>query len=176
MWMSIILIGLLIGTVFGFFLERAGVLNPDVIVGQFQWRRFTMLRVFSSAIITGLSIYWVLDTLGFGHLNWKCTKIYLDLLGGGLLGIGVALAGSCPGTVLGQVGLGYKDAWMTVLGGLAGAWTYLHTKDHVIALLGDWPNEVVMVPQVLGISLHTTTAIFIVAFSLFLFLTRKLPA
>ena len=41
-----------------------------------------------------------------------------------MLGVGIALAGACPGTSLAQIGAGYKDAWFVVLGGIAGAMSY----------------------------------------------------
>jgi uncharacterized membrane protein YedE/YeeE len=46
------------------------------------------------------------------------------VVGGLLLGIGIVLAGACPGTALAQLGAGYKDTWAVIAGGLAGAFTY----------------------------------------------------
>jgi len=42
-------------------------------------------------------------------------------IGGGMLGVGMVVAGACPGMVLPQIGTGVPNAGFTVLGGLAGA-------------------------------------------------------
>ena len=168
--------GLFIGTLFGLFLERSGVLNPTVIIGQMQWRRFKMLRVFLSAIITGLIIYSVLEYLGYERLNWKVLKINKDIVGGALLGIGIAFAGSCPGTVLGQIGAGYKDALITIMGGFAGAFTFLLTHDYISQTLGDHPNIVLNLPQLLGFPAFVVSGALVIFFTIFLIAIRKLPS
>src|SRR3546814_7801523 len=48
---SAILIGLAMGLVFGFALEKSRVFEPGIILGQMQLRNFTMLKVFLSAEI-----------------------------------------------------------------------------------------------------------------------------
>lgn len=121
-----IVIGLAMGAVFGFALEKSRVFEPGMIVGQMQLRNFTMLKVFLAAVATGLVVLAALHGLGFIKLSPKAT-VYGATIGGGLvLGAGIALAGACPGTVLAQVGVGYKDAWFTLLGGLAGALTFVY--------------------------------------------------
>lgn len=47
-----------------------------------------------------------------------------DIVGGMLLGVGISIAGACPGTVFAQIGAGYRDAWFTVAGGILGAMTF----------------------------------------------------
>ena len=48
-----IIVGLLMGTVFGFALEKSRVFEPGIIVGQMQLRNFIMLKVFLTAVATG---------------------------------------------------------------------------------------------------------------------------
>lgn len=57
------------------------------------------------------------------------------VVGGLLLGTGIALAGACPGTVLAQVGVGYRDALFTLLGGLAGATAFGYAEPSLAPLL-----------------------------------------
>jgi hypothetical protein len=45
-----------------------------------------------------------------------------------LRGTGIALAGACPGTVLAQIGAGYRDALFTLVGGLFGAIAYSYAE------------------------------------------------
>ncbi len=119
-----ILIGLATGIAFGFALEKSRVFEPGVIVGQMQLRNFLMLKIFLAAVITGLVVLAVLNGMFGVKLSLKPLLLQADLIGGLVLGIGIALAGACPGTSLAQIGAGYRDAWFVVLGGVAGAMSY----------------------------------------------------
>jgi len=122
-----ILLGLAMGAAFGFFLEKARVFEPAVIIGQVQLRSFLMLRVFLAGVAAGLIVLAVLHGFGLVKLAPKALLPMADIVGGLFLGAGIALAGACPGTVLAQIGAGYRDAWATLAGGLLGAlaFTYL---------------------------------------------------
>lgn len=117
-------VGLLMGIVFGFALEKSRVFEPGVIVGQMQLRNFIMLKVFLTAVATGAVVLAVLNGFGVVKLQPKAALYAADIVGGLLLGTGIALAGACPGTVLAQVGVGYRDALFTLAGGICGALAY----------------------------------------------------
>lgn len=136
---SAILIGLAMGVVFGFALEKSRVFEPGAIVGQMQLRNFTMLKIFLSAVATGLVVLAALHGGGLIKLHPKATLLAADVVGGLLLGGGIALAGACPGTVFAQIGAGYRDARLTLLGGLAGAlaFTYLQPTLAPLLRIGD---------------------------------------
>ena len=116
-----VVLGLLMGVAFGFALEKGRVFEPGVIVGQMQFRTFTMLKMFLSALATGLVVLALLNGVWDVALHPKATHFVANLAGGALLGIGITLAGACPGTLLAQIGAGYKDAWFALAGALAGA-------------------------------------------------------
>jgi hypothetical protein len=136
--LTAILIGLAMGAVFGFALEKSRVFEPGVIVGQMQLRNFLMLKIFLTAVATGLVILAVLHGFGFTKLFPKPTLYGADIIGGLLLGAGIALAGGCPGTIAAQIGAGYRDAWFTLAGGLLGAvaFTYLEPALNPVLLSG----------------------------------------
>ncbi len=129
------LIGLAMGTVFGFVLEKSRVFEPGMIVGQMQLRNFIMLKVFLTAVATGAVVLAALHGFGLVGLYPKPTFYAADVLGGILLGGGIALAGACPGTVLAQVGVGYRDAIFTLLGGIAGATAFGYAEPALGPLL-----------------------------------------
>ena len=52
--LTAVIIGVLMGIVFGFALEKSRVFEPGMIVGQMQMRNFIMLKVFLTAVVTGL--------------------------------------------------------------------------------------------------------------------------
>jgi hypothetical protein len=123
-----IAIGLLMGIAFGFALEKSRVFEPGIIVGQMQLRNFIMLKVFLTAVATGAIVLAVLNGFGFVKLHPKAALYAADVIGGLLLGAGIALAGACPGTTLAQVGAGYRDAVFTLVGGIAGAVVYAYAQ------------------------------------------------
>ena len=122
--LTAVIIGVLMGTVFGFALEKSRVFEPGMIVGQMQMRNFIMLKVFLTAVVTGLIIIGIMHGFFGGKLYPKSLLYGADIIGGLLLGAGITLAGACPGTVFAQIGVGYKDSWLILIGGLAGALTF----------------------------------------------------
>lgn len=136
-----ILIGLAMGLVFGFALEKSRVFEPGVIVGQMQLRNFTMLKIFLAAVVTGLVVLAALQGFGLVRLVPKATIYGADIVGGLILGAGIALAGACPGTVLAQIGAGYRDAWATVVGGLLGALVYSYLDPTIAPMVAGGPGR-----------------------------------
>ncbi|WP_430437147.1 YeeE/YedE thiosulfate transporter family protein [Oceanibaculum nanhaiense] len=130
-----ILTGLAMGVVFGFALEKSRVFEPGMIVGQMQLRNFVMLKIFLSAVVTGLVILAVLYGFGIVKLHPKGTLFIADIAGGLLLGAGITLAGACPGTVAAQIGAGYKDSWFTLAGGVLGALVFAYLEPTLAPLL-----------------------------------------
>ncbi|HYH37554.1 MAG TPA: YeeE/YedE thiosulfate transporter family protein [Azospirillum sp.] len=123
-----VVVGLLMGAVFGVALEKSRVFEPGMIIGQFQFRNFIMLKIFLTAVTTGLVVLAALDGLGLIRLAPKATLFAADVGGGLLLGAGIALAGACPGTVAAQIGAGYRDALGTLAGGIAGAGLFMYLQ------------------------------------------------
>jgi uncharacterized protein len=169
-----ILFGISIGIVFGFALEKSNVIDPKIIIGQFQFRKFTMLKVFLSAIATGLVVFSIFFTLGWDRLIWKTTIFSYDIVGGLLLGVGVALAGACPGTVFAQIGAGYKDAWVTLMGALSGAIFYAKFKTQILHLFGSvWPNEKLTIDGLLNCPFWLVAFVFVLVIIVTLYFVEK---
>ena len=116
-----ILLGLGMGAVFGLALEKSRVFEPGAIVSQMQLRTFLMLKIFLTAVATGLVLLAALNGVLGVKMYPKALVWPADIVGGLLLGAGISIAGACPGTVFAQLGAGYRDAWFTVIGGIAGA-------------------------------------------------------
>jgi hypothetical protein len=123
-----IVVGVAMGIVFGFALEKSRVFEPGMIVGQMQLRNFIMLKVFLTAVATGAVVLAALNGYGYVKLAPKAALYSADIIGGLILGAGIALAGACPGTTLAQIGAGYRDAFFTLLGGLFGAVAYIYAQ------------------------------------------------
>ena len=122
--LSAVVLGLAMGAVFGIALEKSRVFEPGAIISQMQLRTFLMVKIFLTAVITGLIVLAVLNGVWGVKMYPKALVWQADIVGGLLLGAGISIAGACPGTVFAQIGAGYRDAWFTVVGGILGAMTF----------------------------------------------------
>ncbi len=139
-----IVVGLLMGAVFGIALEKSRVFEPGMIVGQMQLRNFIMLKVFLTAVATGAVVLAALNGFGLVKLQPKAALYAADVLGGFTLGVGIALAGACPGTTLAQIGAGYRDALFTLAGGLVGAVAFAYAQPWLsTTLLADGGGKII---------------------------------
>lgn len=109
--------GLVFGILFGFLLQKGGVTNYDVIVGQLLLEDFTVLKIILTAIVVGGVGLHLFQAKGWIQLSPKAGSWGKNLIGGLIFGIGFALLGYCPGTIAGAIGNGYLDA---AVGGLLG--------------------------------------------------------
>ena len=119
-----VLLGLGMGLFFGVSLEKSKVYNPYTIFEQLLLKNFTMIKMFLTAILTGLFVFIILSSMGWISLSPKTTWYAADILGGLLMGLGMAMTAACPGTAPAQLAVGYKDALFTVMGLLVGAGIY----------------------------------------------------
>lgn len=170
-----IIVGLLMGIVFGFALEKSRVFEPGMIVGQMQLRNFIMLKLFLTAVATGAVVLAVLNGFGFVKLQPKAAVYAADAVGGLILGAGIALAGACPGTTLAQIGAGYRDAWFTLAGGLCGAIAFSYAQPSLTSFLNAGDGKLVFT-DLLGIPFWTgALAVAAVIVLVLLVLERGLP-
>jgi hypothetical protein len=140
--LSGILIGLATGLVFGFALEKSRVFEPGAIVGQMQLRSFLMLKIFLAAVITGLVALAILNGFFGVKLSLKPLLLKADIIGGLILGVGIAISGACPGTSMAQVGAGYRDALFVVAGGIAGAMFYGYNDAAITAFFAEKGDKI----------------------------------
>ena len=117
---------IIFGLLFGFALNRAGATNPENIINMLRLTDLRLMKAILFAI--GLSSIALFGSLSLGILDPSHVSIktaYIGVFVGGLLlGAGFAIAGYCPGTGLGALATGRKDALFFVLGGLIGAFVY----------------------------------------------------
>mmetsp|Transcript_15400 Transcript_15400/g.27375 ORF Transcript_15400/g.27375 Transcript_15400/m.27375 type:complete len:356 (+) Transcript_15400:53-1120(+) len=129
-----ILVSALCGSVFGFALDRAKTNVPWVVASQMDFSNQTMLRMFLAGSASSTLAVLILHRLGVrdrkpkpGHaLGLGLLGSYgANIVGGLLLGMGMTLTGSCPGTIWAQIGAGWLPRVAPVLaGGLFGVTMY----------------------------------------------------
>lgn len=110
-------VGLLLGVVFGFLLQKGGATNYDVILGQLLWQDFTVVKIMLSAVIVGTLGVHALKTFGLVELHPKPGSFGMTAIGGLIFGVGFGTLGYCPGTVAGAIAQGNLDA---LVGGATG--------------------------------------------------------
>jgi uncharacterized protein len=122
--MTDIIVGLIVGVLWGYILYKAMVCDHGCIVGGLALKNMNMLLVIMTSVVTTGLIIYPLNALEIVKLIPKPTYVVGNVVGGALLGIGMAIAGYCPGTAFASIGAGKKDAAFAILGGLVGALIY----------------------------------------------------
>lgn len=171
---SFLLIGFLIGVIFGFLLQKGGVANFNTIVGQFLFRNITVLNIMLSAIIAGgLLVYLLVDFGYLPELPAKLSSLKGSAIGGVVFGLGMAILGYCPGTALAALGQGSVDAVFGILGMFFGVFVfekmYFLTK---IFILNDEPTRITL-SQYFGISHYVIFGILLIALIIINILFKK---
>jgi len=120
-------LGLITGICFGFLLQKGGVTNYDVILGQLLLTDFIVLKVMLSAVITGMILVHALRSMGLATLHPKPGSLGATAIGGLIFGVGFAVLGYCPGIIAGAVGQGWLDVLVGgLIGIMAGAGIFAH--------------------------------------------------
>ena len=117
-------LALLFGLCFGVLLQRGGVANYNIIVNQFRFRDFTVLKIMLTAIIVGGLGVLVLHGAGHAEYQIKPANLLAVGLGAALFGVGMVLYGYCPGTGIAAIATGSIHAMVGALGMLAGGILY----------------------------------------------------
>lgn len=119
-----LLLAVVLGIFFGFFLERGGLGNPHKLVGVFYLRDFAVPKVMFTAILVASLGLYLLSDLGLMDISrvWIVpTFFWPQLVGGALFGIGFVISGYCPGTAVAGFASGRLDALAVLLGIGAGS-------------------------------------------------------
>ncbi len=115
-----VLLPLVVGIAFGALLERGGLTRHERIVGVFRLRDFTVLKFLLTAIVAGAALGQAAVSLGLAAaLPVTGNHLAANAAGGALFGVGMAVAGFCPGTIVAGAGTGRLDALLPGLLGLA---------------------------------------------------------
>ncbi len=112
-----LLLGLVMGVIFGFLLQKGGVAKYDVIMGQLLLKDFTVIKIMLSAIVVGMVGIYLMKGMRMVELHPKPGSVGMTVVGGLIFGVGFALLGYCPGTISAAIGQGNLDA---LFGGLVG--------------------------------------------------------
>lgn len=123
---------LLLGALFGLTLQKAGLSRYHKIIDVFRFRDMAVFKFMMMALCVAMVGVFLLKDMGMLQLKLKETYVLGNLLGGAIFGVGMALAGFCPGTCAAGIGQGSLDYLIPgFLGFLAGGLLFGATYQQV---------------------------------------------
>lgn len=114
------MLAFLIGLGFGYALEQGGFSSSRKLAGIFYGYDMIVVRVFLTAVITasmGLLYFNYMGWIDFSMVYTNPTFLWSAIAGGALVGLGIIMAGFCPGTSFTAAAIGKIDA-MFFIGGI----------------------------------------------------------
>lgn len=157
-------LGLFTGILFGVLLQKGRVAKFEVIVGQFLFKDWTVVKMMGTAVVVGAVGIFALVSADLASLHIRPALLGGVLLGAVCFGVGMATFGYCPGTSVAACGEGRRDAMVGVLGMFTGAVLFVAIYDllePVIKGLGDWGK--ITIPDVTDTSPWLWVSLLVVA-------------
>lgn len=167
--------GLLAGVAFGYILQRVGALEYDNILRMLRLQDLRIAQFMFFSVAVSLVGIYTLNTFGVGATS--VLPFHPGIIVGGLIfGVGFGLTGYCPGTVIGAMAEGKKDALYVFAGALAGTFLYAFLHAPLKILLIDRGNlGPLTFDQLIGLPPLLTALLFAAAITVGMFLVDKLP-
>jgi uncharacterized protein len=170
-----LVLGFVFGIVFGFLLQKGGVANYEVLMGQYLLTDFTVIKVMLTAIVTGMVGIFSMHAWGLVKLHVKPTRYAANITGGLLFGVGLGLLGYCPGTAAAAMGQGHFDAIAGIVGLMVGSYVYAQTSDYLSATIQRIGNRGrIMLPDLIGMPVTVFLVIFVSLLVPSLFILQRL--
>jgi hypothetical protein len=159
----------LLGTGFGFSLERAGFGSARKLTAVFYLYDMAVVKVMFTAIVTamtGIAVLSMAGVLDLGELYVEPTSLAAQAVGGLVFGAGFIVGGYCPGTSIAAIATGRKDGIAFALGMLAGVLAYVELTPGIDGWIKANAQGEMTLPSVTGVAMGWYALAFI-AFLLF---------
>ena len=151
--MNELILGAATGFLFGFLLQKGGVLRFDRQIGALLFKDMTIVKFMFSAILVGSVGLQLMVDEKLIVMSHKAMNVGAVVVGGLLFGGGWAVAGFCPGTAVGALGEGRWHALFVIAGMLVGAALYAEAFPFLKETVLAWKDfGKIALPQVLGVS------------------------
>lgn len=141
--MSDIASGLFLGLLFGFALERAGFASGCKLTAQLRFQDWAVFNVMFTAILvcaTGLYLLDLAGVISTQALYTPTVFLWATLIGGLLIGAGMAVGGYCPGTSVVSFMSGKVDGLVFFVGLLVGVIAFAGAYEAIEPLLKALPG------------------------------------
>ncbi len=171
-----LLLAMLVGLGFGFWLERAGFGSSRKLTAIFYLHDFAVLKVMFAAMATAAVGLQLLGGLGYVDLDALYVPesiLWPQLVGGLLFGVGFVAGGWCPGTAAVGVASGKLDAVLFLIGAGAGSLAFAPLQTSFADFLHAGTCSVGSLPAQLGVSGPVgAAALLVLALAAFVGATR----
>ena len=129
-----LILALFIGVMFGVILERSGFATSAHIAPIFYFKNIVVAKMMVSAIVTAATLLFL--GIVFGYIDYNqvfipTTYLYPYLVGGLIFGLGMVMAGWCPGTAVAGIATGKIDAILFALGLFVGMYFYFDIYSYI---------------------------------------------
>ena len=161
-----LVIALVLGIAFGWFLERGGMGSARKLAGQFYFTDLSVLKLMFSAIVTAmLGLFWLswAGLLDLSRVYVPETFIAPQLIGGLVFGAGFAAGGLCPGTSCVAAATGRRDGLALVAGMLAGVLVFGEAVPVIGAFADSTARGAWTLPEAFGVSYGVVVALIVAA-------------
>ncbi len=171
---------IVLGFTFGFVLERTGFTRSQLIADTFYFKNIAVPKIMGVTTITVTTWFIIFNWLGWldmSQLFTPATYVWPYLVGGLLFGIGMVMAGYCPGTAVAGLGTGKSDALIFILGLFAGMFAYFMAYPYIADFASSSKLGVLKIHDLFGGNEYTSYIITValeVGIILFLMLLQKL--
>ena len=159
-----LVIAVLLGIAFGWFLERGGMGNARKLAGQFYFTDLSVLKLMFSAILTAmLGLFWLswAGLLDLSRVYVPETFVAPQLVGGLVFGVGFATGGLCPGTSCVAAATGRRDGFALIAGMLTGVFVFGEAFPVLANFADSTARGAWTLPQALGLSYGTVVGIIV---------------
>jgi hypothetical protein len=180
--MSLVL-AFVLGTGFGFFLERAGFGSARKLAAQFYLYDMSVFKVMFTAIVTAMLGVTYLGWLGWLDLSLVYlvpTHLVPQIVGGLVLGVGFVVGGYCPGTSVASLATGRIDGFVYAFGIGAGTLVYAEVFPWIKGFVNSNEMGQVTLPEVFdlpwGLVVFAVVLIAVAGFSAATFIERRIGA
>lgn len=161
-----LVVAVLLGIAFGWFLERGGMGNARKLAGQFYFSDLSVLKLMFSAILTAmLGLFWLswAGLLDLSRVYVPETFIAPQMVGGVVFGVGFATGGLCPGTSCVAAATGRRDGLALVGGMLAGVLVFGEGFPLVQPFADSTARGAWTLPDAFGLAYGTVVGIIVAA-------------
>jgi uncharacterized membrane protein YedE/YeeE len=151
--MKILVLGLITGILFGFFLQKGEVLRYDRQLGALRLKDMTIIKFMLTTVLVAMVGTYLLHDLGLIKLSIKPTTLGGNIIGGLLFGLGWGILGYCPGTSAGALGEGRWDALWGIAGMLLGGAVFAEAYPFIKKTVLQWGTfGKITLPEIFGIN------------------------
>jgi uncharacterized membrane protein YedE/YeeE len=169
-----------LGFAFGFVLERTGFTRARLIADTFYFRNIAVPKIMGVTVITASTWLILFSWLGLIDMNQlfvPATYVWPYMAGGLLFGIGMVMAGYCPGTAVAGLGTGKSDALIFIVGLFAGMFVYFIAYPYIHSFVSSGDMGILKLHDLFGGNEYTSYVVTVAletGIILFLMLLQKL--